>query len=114
MSESRKDLAIEIARIIENKKGENIKILDVSPFASFADYFIIANGTSIRHTTALADEVNKKMSERGIILNHKEGYNNGRWILLDYQDIVVHIFIEEERDFYDLERIWKGSKYLEI
>lgn len=114
MADKQKALAIEIAKIIDNKKGIDIKILDISVFSSYAEFFVIATGTSTKHTIALADEVYKKMSEKEVFLKHKEGYNKGNWVLLDFLDIVVHIFTEEEREFYDLERIWKGAKYIEL
>lgn len=114
MTLKQKDLAIEIAKVIDSKKGNDIKILSVSSLTSFADYFVIATGTSTKHTIALADEVHKKMSEKNVFLNHKEGHNTGKWVLLDFMDIVVHTFTKEEREFYDLERIWKGAKYIEL
>ncbi|WIF96188.1 ribosome silencing factor [Caminicella sporogenes] len=107
-------LAFKISRIIDDKKGNDIKILDVKNLSSIADYFVIATGNSTRHTIALADEVEKKLNEEEIFINHKEGYKEGKWILLDYIDVVVHIFTKEEREFYDLERIWKDAKYVEF
>ncbi|MCT4565859.1 MAG: ribosome silencing factor [Maledivibacter sp.] len=114
MTKKEKELALNICKILDGKKGKDIVLLDVSDISGFADYFVIATGTSIRHTTALADEVEKQLSKIGEIINHKEGHNEGNWILLDYMDIVVHIFTEDERSFYDIERIWKGSKYIEL
>lgn len=109
-----KKLAQKISRIIDDKKGNDIKILDVSKLSSIAEYFVIATGNSTKHATSLADEIEKKLNESYVYINHKEGYNNGKWILLDYIDVVVHIFTEEERNFYDLERIWKDAKYVEL
>jgi len=114
MLDNPRELAIKVSKIIDDKKGQNIKILDVKKQSSIAEYFVLATGTSTRHGSALADEIEKKLSEFNIVVNHKEGYSTGRWILLDYLDIVVHIFVEEERNFYNLERIWKDAKYVEI
>jgi len=114
MKETSYKNALEIARILDNKKAEDVKILDIRNLSSFTDFFVIATGTSTRHTVALADEVEEKMFQKNVILKHKEGYTNGRWILLDYSDVIVHIFTKEDRDFYDLERIWKGANYIEL
>ena len=75
-----------------------------------ADYFVICSGTSTTHIKALADEVDVKMGEMGYPCLHKEGYNSARWILLDYADVVVHLFHEEDRKFYNLERLWSDGK----
>ncbi|SHJ82482.1 ribosome silencing factor [Paramaledivibacter caminithermalis] len=114
MAKKEKELALKICDILYNKKGKDIVLLDVSNISGFADYFVIATGNSKKHTSALADEIEKKLDEYGEFLNHKEGHNEGTWILLDYLDIIVHIFIEDERNFYDIERIWKGAKYVEL
>lgn len=114
MAKKEKELALKICKLLDDKKGKNIVLLDVSTISGFADYFVIATGTSTRHTTALADGIEKKLNETGEFVSHKEGHNDGNWILLDYMDIVVHIFTEDERSFYDIERIWKGAKYIEL
>ncbi len=114
MGESSKRFAIEISKILDNKKASDIVILDVQNLSSIADYFIICTGTSTKHATALADELEKKFNKKDVFIRHKEGYDNGKWILLDYFDVVVHIFTEDERKFYDLERIWKDAKYVEL
>lgn len=114
MTNNPKEFALKIARIVSDKKGEDIKVLDVSKFPTLAEYFVIVTGTSTTHTTALADEVVKKINIEDVSIRHKEGYNKGNWILLDYANVLVHIFTNEERSFYDLERIWKDAKYLEL
>lgn len=114
MQNFERELAIEICKTIDSKKGNDIVLMEVGKIVAFADYFIIATGTSTKHTAALADAVEKKLSEKGVYVSHKEGHNEGSWILLDYLDVVVHIFTEEQRSFYDLERIWKGAKYVEL
>ncbi len=101
-----KDIAVEI---LESKKAINISVIDISGISVLANYFIICSGTSITHIRALADEVLEKMKDNGYYNNHKEGYNTARWILLDYGEVVVHIFHEDEREFYNLERLWSDG-----
>ncbi len=99
---------------IEDKKGENIKIIDISQVSAIADYFMIAHGTNTNHVQALADHVEKTLSTSGMVLKQIEGYNTAGWILLDYGNIIIHIFSQEERKFYDLDKIWKDGKMVEI
>lgn len=114
MAKIERGLAIDICKSIDDKKGKDIVLLDVSNLTAFAEYFVIATGNSKKHTIALADEIEKKLSKNSVFVRHKEGYKEGSWILMDYLDVVVHIFTEEERSFYDIERIWKGAKYVEL
>ena len=96
--------------ILEDKKARNIEIIDISEVSILADYFIICSGTSTTHNRTLADELDFKMGEAGYNLLHKEGYESARWILLDFGELVVHIFHEEDRSFYNLERLWSDGK----
>ncbi|MCT4621430.1 MAG: ribosome silencing factor [Marinisporobacter sp.] len=114
MVETSRKIALEIARSIDDKKGQGIEILDIENVSSFTDYFVIAHGTSTRQVKAMADEIEDKMKENGIILDHKEGYANGRWVLLDFINVVVHLFIEEERNFYNIERVWKDAVHVNV
>ncbi|QZY57077.1 ribosome silencing factor [Crassaminicella profunda] len=114
MVETSRKIAFDIVKSIDDKKGQDIEILDIKEISSFADYFVIAHGTSTRQVKAIADEVEDQMKERGIILDHKEGYANGRWILLDFINVVVHLFIEEERNFYHIERVWKDAVHVNV
>lgn len=98
--------------ILDDKKAKDIEIIDISDVSILADYFIICSGTSNTHIRALADELEFKMEEAGYNLLHKEGYDSARWILLDFGDVVVHIFHEEDRSFYSLERLWADGKFL--
>jgi iojap-like ribosome-associated protein len=100
-------------KAIEDKKGENIKMIDISQISSIADYFIITEGGNINQIQAIADEVEEQLEKAGASPKHIEGYRNASWILLDYTDIVVHIFAKEDRKFYDLERIWADGIFLE-
>ncbi|SHI50568.1 ribosome-associated protein [Geosporobacter subterraneus DSM 17957] len=114
MIEELKDIAMEIGKIADNKKGQDIVILDIRRISSFADYFVIISGTSTRHVKALADEIEDQMKAKGLDLNHKEGYDTGTWILMDYNAVIVHVFTEEQRNFYNIERVWRDALQLSI
>ncbi len=102
------DKAVEI---LETKKAREVEVIDISEVTILADHFIICSGTSTTHIRTLADELEFKMGEAGYACHHKEGYNSARWILLDYGDVVIHIFHEEDRSFYNLERLWSDGKF---
>lgn len=99
---------------LDNKKAEEIKLLDISEISVMADYFIIAHGNNKNQIQMLADEVDAKLSRAGLPLKQIEGYDSANWILLDFGDIIVHIFDKENRLFYDLERIWLDGKMLDL
>ena len=104
------DLAKKIMAILEEKKAADILALDISEISTLADYFILASAENVRQLDALEDAV-----EEGIRLElNKEGEGDSGWILMDYKDIVVHLFTNEQREFYDLEKIWSDAKKLEI
>jgi ribosome-associated protein len=90
-----------------------MKILDLNGVSSFTDYFVICTGTSTRHTQAISDAVVEELKNAGIRPAHVEGYAKAEWILIDYLNFVVHIFLESARHFYDLERLWKTAKRVE-
>ena len=96
-------------KAIDSKRGENIRIIRIDELTVIADYFIIANGSSTTQVKALADEVEFKLSEAGLEPKRTEGYQGANWIVLDYIDVVIHIFHKETRDFYDLERLWQDG-----
>lgn len=96
--------------VLEDKKARDIEVIDISGVSTLADFFVICNGTSITHIKTLADELEQKMAEAGYRYHHKEGYGSARWILMDFGEIVVHIFHEEDRSFYNLERLWSDGK----
>lgn len=104
----------EIYSAIDDKKGEDIRILDISGVSVMADYFVIASGNNKNQVQAIADNVNEAMMKNKVDLKATEGYNTAGWILMDYGDVIVHIFSKEERLFYDLERIWRDGKPIEI
>lgn len=96
-------------KAIDSKRGENIKVLKVGDLTILANYFVIANGNSSTQVKALADEVEFKLSEAGLEPHRTEGFQGANWIVLDYVDVVFHIFHKETRDFYDLERLWQDG-----
>ena len=104
----------EMARIawnaLSDKKGEDIKIIDITGISVLADYFIIAYGNSDSQVNALVDNVEEELHKAGYPLRQREGQASGSWVLLDFGDIIVHVFDKENRLFYDLERIWKDGK----
>ena len=108
----------EMARIaydaLSDKKGEDIKIIDITGVSVLADYFIIANGNSDSQVNALVDNVEEELHKAGYTLRQREGQASGSWVLLDFGDIIVHVFDKENRLFYDLERIWKDGKDVKI
>ncbi len=100
-------------RACEDKKGEDISILEMDKNSSaFTDYFVICSGKNPRQIQAIADEVELRLKREGFPANQVEGYNQADWVLLDYVDFVVHIFSEAARKFYDLERLWKSARKL--
>ncbi len=103
-----------IVDALENKKAENIQLIDISEVSTVADYFIITNGTNVSQIQALSDNVEERLAIDGIRPRNIEGYNTANWILMDYNDFLVHIFDRESRNFYDLERIWRDGKAVDV
>lgn len=99
---------------IEDKKGLDIKILHTEQVTSLCSYFIICSGTSSTHLKTLADECEYKLSEQGFNVDHREGRHDGGWILLDYGEVIIHIYNKQSRAFYDLERLWKDANEIDI
>lgn len=106
--------AITVAKALDSKLAENIKVIEITDVTVLADYMVIATGRSSTQVKALADEVEFKMSEAGINVNHIEGHRSNTWILLDYTDVIVNVFNEEARNFYDLERLWQDGREVEL
>lgn len=98
----------------DDKKAHDIVALDISEIASFASYFVLCTGDSSRQMQAIADEIEKRLKADGIRPAHVEGYQNSEWILMDYLDVVVHIFSKTARVYYDLERLWRDGKKIDI
>ena len=99
---------------LSDKKGQDIKIIDIQSVSVLADYFIIADGSNPNQVQAMADNVEEMLAKAGCECRQIEGYQSGNWILMDYQDVIVHIFDNENRLFYDLERIWRDGKSLTV
>lgn len=101
-------------KALDSKRAENIQVIGIRDLTVIADYFIIANGTSTTQTKALADEVEYQLKENGRLPLRTEGYQGANWIVLDYGDIVVHVFYKETRQFYNLERLWSDGESVDI
>ena len=104
-----------IYNAIDDKKGVNTRILDISAITTISDYFIVTSGNNYNQVWAIADNVEEELLKKhGMRPERVEGYNNGEWILLDYIDYVIHVFDREQRLFYDIERIWSDGKEIEV
>lgn len=107
-----REMARIAVRALEDKKGEEVRIIDISNVSVIADYFIIANGSNVNQVKALADNVQEELYKAGVEAKQIEGYNSASWILMDFSDIIVHVFSQEDRLFYDLERIWRDGQLI--
>ncbi|MFA5523928.1 MAG: ribosome silencing factor [Tissierellales bacterium] len=103
-----------IIKSADDRKAFDIKVLEISKLTSIADYFVIASGNSQRQVMAISDDIEEKMHINGYDIIHKEGYSTGNWILLDYGDVIVHIFHKEDRNFYNLERLWADAEDMNV
>ena len=109
-----KKMALAAIDALEDKKAEDIRVIDISEVSPLADYFIIANGTNDNQVRALVDNVEEELQKAGFEVKQREGYGLGSWVLLDFGEIIVHVFDKENRLFYDLERIWRDGKVIDI
>ncbi len=101
-------------RAAQDRKAQDLSLLDLKDVSSFTDFFLICSGTSTRHTQAICDGIVEQLKKSGVTPSHVEGYSQAEWILLDYLNFVVHIFLERARLFYDLERLWKNARRLDV
>ena len=108
-----KKMAAMAVDALEDRKGEDVKVIDISEISTLADYFIIAGGSNVNQVQAMADNVQEILGKAGYMTKNVEGYESGKWILLDFGDIIVHVFDNENRLFYDLERIWRDGKHID-
>ena len=108
MAEAKEKLGA-ILKALDGKKGQEIRALETGHITTLADYFVFCTATSSTQIKTLADECEKAVEELGESLHHREGYRDGGWVLLDFSDVVVHLFLPQERDFYDLERLWSDG-----
>ncbi len=110
MTDDIKKLALTIAEIADNKKAQDIQVLEVKGLTIIADYFVICSGKSEIQTRAIAGEIQEELTKKGVKAKKIAGSDDGRWILIDYADVIVHIFHERERDYYELERLWADAE----
>ncbi len=103
-----------IVSVLDSKKAVDIKTIDIQDLSILSDYFVVCSGTSSTQVKALADEVEDQLAALGIEPKRVEGYQTATWILLDYYEVIVHIFFTETRDFYQLERLWADGKQLDL
>jgi ribosome-associated protein len=103
-----------VVNAMENRKAVNIKVLKIDKLTAVADYFVICNGTSVTQIKAIADEIEFKLEQDGTAVSHREGYSSGNWILLDYDNVVVHIFHPTARVYYNLEKLWEDAEEIDI
>lgn len=108
-----KEMAKLAIKALEDKKGEEIRVIDIRQVSVLADYFIIASGSNRSQVQALSDNVAEVLGRAGVNAKQVEGYETANWILLDFNDVIVHVFDQENRLFYDLERIWRDGKIVE-
>lgn len=99
---------------LNDKKAEDVKIIEIGSLSTVADYFIIANGTNAPHVESLVDNVEEELLKENIHAERVEGVKSSGWILMDYNDVVVHVFSKEDRLFYDLERVWRDGKLIDV
>lgn len=104
-----KELALRAAKFLDEKGANDIQILEVAHLTSITDYFVIANGRNIQSVRSLAEDLEDKLAEEGVEPRRKEGERESKWIVLDYAHVIVHIFHPEERQFYNIERLWQDG-----
>ena len=111
MNKTPRELALLAARALSEKKGREIQVLEIADLTTLADYFVLCTGSSNTQINALVDNVEKVLTEQaGEEPLHREGYRGGTWVLMDFSSVVVHIFMDEARKFYDLERLWGDAQ----
>ena len=108
------ETAVLAAKSISNKIGLDIQVIEISDISVLADYMGIATGNSSTHVKALANEVEYQLDKAGVSVSHIEGHRSDTWILLDYVDVIVNVFSEEAREFYDLDRLWQDGKPVDL
>jgi ribosome-associated protein len=108
------DLAKVAVKAAEEKKAERVVVMDIRQLSVIADYFIICHGNNERQVQAIVNEIRDQVHKHGYTVKGIEGLDNGRWVLIDLGDVVVHVFHKEERDFYNLERLWGDAKHVPL
>ena len=107
-------IAAVAAKALEEKKAQDVKVLRVAEHTILADYFVICSGTSSKHVKALVDEVDRQLDSYGENLTRREGLRSDIWVLMDFGSVIVHVFTDEARKFYDLERLWSDAEVVEL
>lgn len=114
MEHTSKEMAKLAILALEDKKAEDIRVIDISEISVLADYFIIADGNNTNQVQAMIDNVEETLGKAGYEPKQIEGYQSANWVLMDYSDVIVHVFDKENRLFYDLERIWRDGKQIDL
>lgn len=109
-----KELMENIVKVLDSKKAKDIRAIRIGDLTILGEYFVIATGTSSTQVKMLADEVDYQLGEKGVQPHRVEGYHSENWIILDYTDVIVHIFHEDTREFYDLERLWVDGEKVDL
>ena len=111
---SPRQIADRMVKTLDDKKAQDLRLLEISELTVMADFFVIATGTSTTHVKSLADEVEQVLKQQGIEAHHTEGYLSGGWVLLDFGSVIAHIFLKDVREFYTLERMWGDARHIDI
>ncbi len=111
---SESNIVNKAVKILDSKKAEDIRVLNIGSLTTMAEYFIIAQGKTERQTQALCDHLEEEFLKEGIRPVNKEGYRTGDWILLGFEDVIIHIFKPEARDFYNLEHVWQDAIFVDV
>ena len=108
------EMAVGLAKALDSKKGLNIKVLKTQELTTLADYFVLCTATSTTQVKAMSDACEEAMEKQGETVHHIEGHRGGTWLLMDFSDVVVHVFTDEARKFYDLERLWTDAQEIDL
>ena len=108
------EMAVGLAKALDSKKGLNIKVLKTQELTTLADYFVLCTATSTTQVKAMSDACEEAMEKQGETVHHIEGHRGGTWLLMDFSDVVVHVFTDEARKFYDLERLWRDAEEIDL
>lgn len=114
MSMTPLELAKKAAKILDDKKAIDLKIICIKDISVLADYFVLATGTSSTHVKSLADEIEFQLKQLGKSPDHVEGYRSNSWVLLDYGSVIIHVFTSDAREFYNLDRLWQDGEIVDI
>ena len=108
------EMAVGLAKALDSKKGLNIKVLKTQELTTLADYFVLCTATSTTQVKAMSDACEEAMEKQGEIVHHIEGHRDGAWLLMDFSCVIVHVFTDEARKFYDLERLWADAQEVDL